>query len=103
MPCGDRVRRSLEIERLLRLGALCPVLMDVFALWRGEEFLKLETALPCEKDKRTPSCQLKFKYSFTVNFMGGVGGRGAGGSANARPESCQCAPLCATPGQRRVI
>lgn len=63
--------------RLPGVGALCPVLMDVFALWWGErESPKLATALPCEKDKRTPSCQLKFKHSFTTNFMGREGGSG---------------------------
>lgn len=68
--------------------------MDVFALWRGErEFPKVVTILHSERGQRTLYCQLKFKHSFDMNFV--VVGR-AGRSANARTESRQLAPLCAT-------
>lgn len=42
----------------------------------GQESPKLATALPCEKDMRTPSCQLKFKCSFAMNFTGRLETRG---------------------------
>lgn len=79
-----------EIERDRRgqtgwSGSLMPSVDGCFCLvvrggeLGGQESPKLATALPCEKDKWTPSCQLKFKHSFTMHCMGAQGGREGGG------------------------